>query len=124
MNAYWHNVLESCTLCPRNCRVNRRNGQIGYCHETADLSASRASLHMWEEPCLSGKEGAGTVFFTGCNLKCAFCQNYEVSRAQRSSGSRAGVYRTPAGMISFPPKSALPRSSSVKRYRSICSPSP
>ena len=79
MNAYWHNVLESCTLCPRNCRVNRRNGQIGYCHETADLSASRASLHMWEEPCLSGKEGAGTVFFTGCNLRCIYCQNAEIA---------------------------------------------
>lgn len=79
MNAYWHNVLESCTLCPRNCRVNRRNGQIGYCHETADLSAARASLHMWEEPCLSGKEGAGTVFFTGCNLRCIYCQNAEIA---------------------------------------------
>lgn len=79
MEAYWQNVLESCTLCPRNCRVNRRNGQIGYCQETADLSVSRASLHMWEEPCLSGKEGAGTVFFTGCNLRCIYCQNAEIA---------------------------------------------
>ena len=79
MNAYWQKMLESCTLCPRNCRVNRRKGQKGYCHETAELSASRASLHMWEEPCLSGQEGAGTVFFTGCNLRCIYCQNAEIA---------------------------------------------
>lgn len=79
MNAYWQNVLESCTLCPRNCGVNRLEGQKGYCHETASLSVVRAALHMWEEPCLSGQEGAGTVFFTGCNLRCVYCQNAEIA---------------------------------------------
>ena len=79
MKAYWQNVLESCTLCPRNCGVNRLEGQKGYCHETASLSVARAALHMWEEPCLSGKEGAGTVFFTGCNLRCVYCQNAEIA---------------------------------------------
>lgn len=89
MNAYWRNVLESCTLCPRNCGVNRLEGQRGYCHETASLSVARAALHMWEEPCLSGKEGAGTVFFTGCNLRCSYCQNAEIADGNH------GAYITP-----------------------------
>lgn len=85
MDAYWQNVLESCTLCPRNCGVNRLKGQRGYCHETASLSVARAALHMWEEPCLSGKEGAGTVFFTGCNLRCIYCQNYEIAEGNHGA---------------------------------------
>ena len=89
MKAYWQNVLESCTLCPRNCGVNRLEGQKGYCHETASLSVARAALHMWEEPCLSGKEGAGTVFFTGCNLRCIYCQNAEIADGNH------GVHITP-----------------------------
>lgn len=64
-----------CRLCPRECNADRENGKVGYCGETASLRVARAALHMWEEPCISGKTGSGTVFFTGCPLKCVFCQN-------------------------------------------------
>ena len=72
------NLLSDCTLCPRHCHVNRLLGQAGYCGQTT-LKAARASLHMWEEPCISGTAGSGTVFFSGCNLRCIFCQNYHIA---------------------------------------------
>lgn len=72
------NLLSDCTLCPRQCHVNRLLGQTGYCGQTT-LKAARASLHMWEEPCISGTAGSGTVFFSGCNLRCIFCQNYHIA---------------------------------------------
>ncbi len=68
-----------CTLCPRNCRIDRTKGQVGFCGMSDTLRVARASLHMWEEPCLSSKNGSGTVFFSGCNMRCIFCQNYEIS---------------------------------------------
>lgn len=71
-------LLSDCTLCPRHCHVNRLLGQVGYCGQTT-LKAARASLHMWEEPCISGTAGSGTVFFSGCNLRCIFCQNYHIA---------------------------------------------
>lgn len=74
--------LESCTLCPRNCHVNRLAGQRGRCHETADIVAARAALHMWEEPCISGTVGSGTVFFSGCSMGCIFCQNHDIAGAR------------------------------------------
>nr|WP_302597592.1 4Fe-4S cluster-binding domain-containing protein [uncultured Cellulosilyticum sp.] len=67
--------LEECKLCPRNCKVNRRDGQRGYCRVDAQLIVARAGLHFWEEPCLSGTSGSGTVFFSGCSMGCVFCQN-------------------------------------------------
>ncbi len=72
-------LMTDCTLCPRRCHVNRLAGQTGYCGQTAELTAARASLHMWEEPCISGTGGSGTVFFSGCNLKCVFCQNHSIA---------------------------------------------
>ena len=72
-------LLSSCKLCPRQCGVNRLHGQLGYCGEPAEIFAARASLHFWEEPCISGTSGSGTVFFSGCNLRCVFCQNYEIA---------------------------------------------
>lgn len=72
-------LLNSCTLCPRNCKVNRNNNEIGFCGMTNQLRVARASLHYWEEPIISGEKGSGTVFFSGCNLKCVFCQNYQIS---------------------------------------------
>ena len=69
----------SCTLCPRECGVDRTTGEIGYCGKTSSLSLARAALHMWEEPCISGEEGSGTVFFSGCNLRCVYCQNREIA---------------------------------------------
>ncbi len=74
--------LADCVLCPRMCHANRLAGRIGYCRETAELVAARAALHMWEEECISGKAGSGTVFFSGCNLGCIFCQNYNISQAK------------------------------------------
>lgn len=69
----------SCALCPRHCRVNRLAGEMGYCGQTAQLRAARAALHMWEEPCISGAVGSGTVFFSGCNLRCVYCQNHDIA---------------------------------------------
>jgi len=70
--------LGSCTLCPRECGADRIN-RVGYCGVPADAVVGRASLHMWEEPCISGEEGSGTVFFSGCPLKCVYCQNHHIS---------------------------------------------
>ena len=67
-----------CTLCPRNCRVDR-NEKNGYCGMGAQPKLARAALHFWEEPCISGTRGSGTVFFSGCTLRCAYCQNYPIS---------------------------------------------
>lgn len=72
-------LLKNCNLCPRHCNVDRLNGQKGYCQETALLRAARASLHMWEEPCISKDTGSGTVFFSGCSLRCVFCQNHDIA---------------------------------------------
>lgn len=71
--------LRSCELCPRLCRVNREE-KPGACGCSARLLAARAALHFGEEPCISGAEGSGTVFFSGCNLHCVFCQNHKISR--------------------------------------------
>lgn len=71
--------LNQCTICPRNCRVNRNEGELGFCQAGNNLKIGRASLHMWEEPCISGINGSGTIFFSYCNLRCIFCQNYEIS---------------------------------------------
>lgn len=72
-------LLENCTLCIRNCNVNRNNGNKGICNSTNNIKIARAALHFWEEPCISGVNGSGTVFFSNCNLKCVFCQNYKIS---------------------------------------------
>ena len=68
-----------CTLCPRACHVDRTAGQKGRCHVDAKIRVARAALHMWEEPCLSGRSGSGAVFFSGCALGCIFCQNREIA---------------------------------------------
>ena len=69
-------MLEDCMLCPHNCGVDRLNGEKGYCGSPKDMVIARYSLHMWEEPCISGDNGSGTIFFSYCNLKCVFCQWY------------------------------------------------
>ena len=71
-------ILKHCTLCPRRCNTDRTKSP-GFCGETDKVRIARADLHLWEEPCLVGEHGAGTVFFSGCSLKCCFCQNYEIS---------------------------------------------
>ncbi len=72
-------MLKSCRLCPRACRVNRMEGEKGYCGAGLQMQIARADLHFWEEPCISGKNGSGAVFFSGCNLRCLFCQNHEIA---------------------------------------------
>mgnify|MGYP004526762593 FL=1 len=73
-------MLDNCTLCPHNCKVNRLEGKKGRCKCDNTLKIALASLHMFEEPCISGANGSGTVFFTNCNLNCIYCQNYEISQ--------------------------------------------
>lgn len=68
-----------CTLCPRNCAADRENGEIGICGQTNELKVARAALHFWEEPCISGTQGSGTVFFSGCSLHCIYCQNQNIA---------------------------------------------
>ncbi|WP_101697978.1 radical SAM protein [Clostridium minihomine] len=73
-------ILEQCSLCPRHCGVRREPSQgKGFCQMGIHPMVARAALHFWEEPCISGTKGSGTVFFTGCTLGCVFCQNYEIS---------------------------------------------
>lgn len=72
-------ILDSCRLCPRSCEVDRSNGKTGYCGMGSRLRLARAALHMWEEPCISGEKGSGAVFFSGCGLRCIYCQNREIA---------------------------------------------
>lgn len=78
-------IEDGCRICPRECGVIRREGKKGYCKAGSEISIAKAYLHMWEEPCISGSRGSGTIFFTGCPLGCIFCQN------QKISGGQAGM---------------------------------
>jgi putative pyruvate formate lyase activating enzyme len=80
--AFYDLYLSSCTLCPHECHVNRCLGELGICGSGSEISAARAALHAWEEPCISGTRGSGTVFFAGCSLHCGFCQNAPISSGQ------------------------------------------
>lgn len=71
--------LSKCDICPRKCGVNREKGELGFCQMKDKIKIARYSLHYWEEPIISGETGSGTIFFSGCNLKCIFCQNYKIS---------------------------------------------
>ena len=73
-------LLEKCTICPHNCGINRTNNQIGRCKSKDTVKIALYSIHNFEEPCISGKKGSGTVFFSNCNMNCVFCQNYEISQ--------------------------------------------
>ena len=84
-------LFKNCTLCPRKCNVNRLEGKRGYCGMDSTIRAARAALHMWEEPCISGKKGSGAVFFSGCGLRCCFCQNRDI--AIGDSGKEISVER-------------------------------
>ena len=85
------NILESCTVCARNCSVNRADGNLGFCKSGASIKLAKAYGHMWEEPCISGKNGSGTVFFSNCNLRCVFCQNHDIS--QENIGKEVSINR-------------------------------
>ena len=72
--------LEKCNICPHKCGVNRLNSKVGRCKASDKVKIALVSLHNFEEPCISGENGSGTVFFSNCNLNCVFCQNYEISQ--------------------------------------------
>lgn len=74
-----NDLLNKCEICPRNCKVNRNIGELGFCHMGRNITLSRAALHYFEEPPISGTNGSGAIFFSGCNLKCVYCQNYDIS---------------------------------------------
>ncbi len=78
-------MLESCMLCPRNCKVNRHKS-VGFCGASDKVKLAYYSLHQWEEPIISGENGSGTVFFSNCNLRCLFCQNKKISTDRNSYG--------------------------------------
>ena len=77
------NELEKCTICPHKCNINRNHGKIGRCKATNKVKIALYSTHEFEEPCISGQNGSGTVFFSNCNLNCIYCQNYEISQLGR-----------------------------------------
>ena len=79
----WKKLLKECRLCPRECGVDRSEGKKGYCGASNELKVARAALHMWEEPCISGEAGSGAVFFSGCPMRCRFCQNYSIAAARK-----------------------------------------
>ncbi|HOM43006.1 MAG TPA: radical SAM protein, partial [Bacillota bacterium] len=79
-----YDILKNCRICPRKCGSDRYEG-IGLCGSGSEVLVAKACLHQWEEPCISGSRGSGTVFFSGCSMKCVFCQNHDISQA--SSGA-------------------------------------
>ena len=91
--------FSDCTLCPRNCHADRTvtlpfpisKTKYGFCGQSETVTVARAALHMWEEPCISGTLGSGTVFFSGCNMGCVFCQNFEI--AHGTCGKNISVQR-------------------------------
>ncbi len=82
-------LLEKCAICPHNCGINRLNNQIGRCKSKDTVKVALYSIHNFEEPCISGKKGSGTVFFSNCNMNCVFCQNYEIS--QKGKGKEISI---------------------------------
>lgn len=77
-----NSLLNKCMICPRNCGINRNVGELGYCHAGNKIKIAKAYLHMWEEPPITGKNGSGTIFFSNCNLRCMYCQNYYISEEE------------------------------------------
>lgn len=82
-------LLKNCRLCPRNCNINRLEGELGFCKAGSTVKVAKVSLHLWEEPCISGTRASGTVFFSNCNLNCVFCQNHNIS--QNSVGTEVSI---------------------------------
>ncbi len=82
-------LLEKCAICPHNCGINRLDNQIGRCKSKDTVKVALYSIHNFEEPCISGRKGSGTVFFSNCNMNCVFCQNYEIS--QQGKGKEISI---------------------------------
>lgn len=96
-------LLEKCALCPHRCRVNRLTGKRGFCEAAADVYVSSAMAHHGEEPPISGTNGSGTIFFSYCNMKCLYCQNYQIS--QEHEGARVSIEDLAGMMITLQEKS-------------------
>lgn len=79
-----------CDLCPHRCQVNREQGQSGFCGMTNEIRVARVAPHYWEEPCISGTNGSGTVFFSGCNLRCVYCQNHKIAAGKQGRAYTVG----------------------------------
>ncbi len=84
-------LLKKCQICPHKCKIDRTQNQIGRCKSKDTVKIAKASVHQYEEPCISGENGSGTVFFSNCNLSCEFCQNYEIS--QKGIGKEISIER-------------------------------
>ena len=84
-------TMETCNICPHMCQVNRKKGNLGRCQASDKVRIALYSAHDFEEPCISGKKGSGTVFFSNCNLNCVYCQNYEIS--QKGKGKEITIDR-------------------------------
>ncbi len=91
--------LEKCTLCPRQCGVDRTNGETGFCGAADKIKIARIAPHFWEEPCISGENGSGTVFFSHCTMKCVFCQNYDISTCHK--GKEYSIAELADGFLSL-----------------------
>ena len=75
--------MPECNICPRGCGADRSLGKLGFCRAPEDFLVAKTMIHKWEEPCIAGERGAGTIFFSGCNLRCVFCQNIDISRGAK-----------------------------------------
>ena len=84
-------LLQKCEICPHKCKIDRTKNQVGRCKSKDTVKVAIASIHNFEEPCISGRNGSGTVFFSNCNLSCEFCQNYEIS--QQGLGKEISIER-------------------------------
>lgn len=98
-------ILEKCKVCPRECKVNRLSSQLGDCKAGDKLEISLVSIHRFEEPCISGINGSGTIFFTHCNLHCIYCQNYEISQ-EKTKGKEVTIEELSSIMIEQQEKGA------------------
>ena len=75
--------MPECNICPRGCGADRSLGKLGFCRAPESFLVAKTMIHKWEEPCIAGEKGAGTIFFSGCNLRCVFCQNIDISRGAK-----------------------------------------
>ncbi len=103
--AFTYQAYDRCELCPRTCGAARSSGRAGLCGATSTLRIARSALHMWEEPPISGERGSGAIFFTGCPLRCVFCQNHEIS--QEGFGLSVSVGRLAQMMLELQEQGAL-----------------
>lgn len=97
------NLINKCNLCPRNCNMNRYE-QTGFCNIDNHIYLARCDLYHYEEPCISGTHGSGTIFFSGCNLKCIYCQNYEIANNQ--IGKKVSINRLKEILLELQEKGA------------------